>query len=175
MVVTTDRMMVRQCLLNLLSNACKFTENGTIRLTATLDTVDGQEHLTLAVSDTGTGMSPEDVEGVFDEFYRAIELVKIANEYRLPTFYQAGSDGVKRGFLLSISRAGGFPPAGRFLAATIGKVLNGASPGELNQLFEDSPNIAINLKTAEIIGLYLYADVLAAADEIYREIQSDEE
>ncbi len=36
-----------------------------------MDTVDGQERLTLAVSDTGQGMSPQDVEGVFDEFYRA--------------------------------------------------------------------------------------------------------
>jgi hypothetical protein len=36
--------------------------------------------------------------------------------------------------------------------------------------FKEVPNIAINLKTAEIVGLYLYADVLAAADEIYREI-----
>lgn len=98
-------------------------------------------------------------------------LVAIANDYRLPTFYQAGSDGVRRGFLLSISRGGGFTPAGRFLAATVAKVLNGAKPRELKQLFEDSPNIAINLKTAEVIGLYLYADVLAAADELYRDIQ----
>jgi ABC-type uncharacterized transport system substrate-binding protein len=102
------------------------------------------------------------------------KLVKIANEHRIPTFYQTGSEGVKKGFLLSISRDGGFKPVGRFLAATLAKILNGAKPRELKQIFEESPDIAINLKTAEIIGLYLYADVLAAADEIYLEIESSE-
>ncbi|MCH9675021.1 MAG: ABC transporter substrate-binding protein, partial [Gammaproteobacteria bacterium] len=97
-------------------------------------------------------------------------LVKLANNYRIPTFSQLGSTEVKHGFLLSISRAGGFKPVGRFLAATIAKVFNGARPRDLNQVFEDAPNIAINLKTAELVGLYLYAHVLAAADEIYRDI-----
>ena len=91
--------------------------------------------------------------------------------YRVPTFSQAGSREVRYGFLMSISRPS-FKPVGRFLAATVAKVLNGAQPRELNQLFEEAPSIAINLKTAEVIGLYLYADVLAAADEIYRDIES---
>ncbi len=98
------------------------------------------------------------------------ELVRIANEHRVPTFSQLGSEEVRNGFLLSISRAGGFRPVGLFLAATMAKVFNGAQPHELKQIFEDTPNIAINLKTAEMVGFYLYADVLAAADEIYRDI-----
>lgn len=98
------------------------------------------------------------------------KLVEIANKHRIPTFSQAGSKEVQYGFLLSISRPS-FKPVGLFLAATVAKVLNGAKPRQLDQLFEESPNIAINLKTAELIGLYLYADVLAAADEIYREIR----
>ncbi len=97
-------------------------------------------------------------------------LVDIANRHRIPTFSQAGSQEVRYGFLMSISRPS-FKPVGRFLAATVSKVLNGAKPRQLNQLFEESPSIAINLKTAEVIGLYLYADVLAAADEIYRDIE----
>ena len=97
------------------------------------------------------------------------ELVKITNENRIPTFSQAGSNGVKYGFLMSISRAS-FKPVGLFHAATIAQIFNGAKPRQLNQLFEESPNIAINLKTAEIVGIYLYADVLAAADEIYNRI-----
>ncbi len=97
------------------------------------------------------------------------QLVKIANSNRIPTFSQLGSKEVQYGFLLSISRPG-FKPAGLFLSATIAKVLNGAKPRQLNQLFEESPSIAINLKTAEIVGLYLYADILAAADTIFREI-----
>lgn len=102
------------------------------------------------------------------------KLVRIANTYRIPTFSQAGSEEVEYGFLLSISRPS-FKAVGLFLAATAAKVLNGAKPRELKQLFEESPNIAINLKTAELIGLYLYADVLAAADEIYREISVPEQ
>lgn len=98
------------------------------------------------------------------------ELVRIANEHRVPTFSQLGSEEVRNGFLLSISRAGGFRPVGLFLAATIAKVFNGAKPHDLQQVFEDTPNIAINLRTAEMVGFYLYADVLAAADEIYRDI-----
>ena len=99
------------------------------------------------------------------------ELVKITNQYRIPTFSQAGSSGVKHGFLLSISRAS-FKPVGLFHAASIAQIFNGAKPRQLNQLFEESPNIAINLKTAETVGIYLYADVLAAADEIYNEIDN---
>ena len=98
-------------------------------------------------------------------------LVEIANRNRIPTFSQLGSKEVQQGVLFSISRPG-FKPAGLFLSATIAQILNGAKPRQLKQLFEETPSIAINLKTAEIVGLYLYADILAAADTIYREIKS---
>lgn len=97
-------------------------------------------------------------------------LVEVVNKYRIPTFYQGNSDGVSKGFLFSMSRAG-FRPVGLFHAATIAKIFNGAKPRELNQKFEEAPNIAINLKTAELVGIYLQADILAAADEIYQEIE----
>lgn len=99
-------------------------------------------------------------------------MVRIANDHGVPTFSQVGSREVKYGFLLSISRAQGFQPVGLFMAATFAKVFNGAKPRELNQIFEEAPNLAINLKTAEKVGLYLYAEVLAASDEIYREIET---
>ncbi|NMQ19413.1 ABC transporter substrate-binding protein [Candidatus Competibacter phosphatis] len=98
------------------------------------------------------------------------KLVSIANRYRIPTFSQQGSDEVKAGLLMSIAREGGFAPVGRFLAVSMAKILNGAKPRELNQIFEEAPTIALNLKTAEIIGLYLKAEILAAADEIYQDI-----
>ncbi len=101
------------------------------------------------------------------------ELVKVSNEHRVPTFSQAGAEWVRNGFLMSISRAG-FKPVGMFEAAIMAKIFNGAKPRQLPQLFQDSPNIALNLKTAEIIGLYLYADMLAAADEIFNEISAPE-
>ncbi len=98
-------------------------------------------------------------------------LVEIANRNRIPTFSQLGAKEVQQGFLFSISRPG-FKPAGLFLSATIAQILNGAKPRQLKQLFEETPSIAINLKTAEIVGLYLYADILAAADTIYRDIKN---
>ena len=100
------------------------------------------------------------------------KLVSIANKHRIATFSQQGSDEVSKGILLSISREGGFSPVGRFLAISMAKIFNGAKPRQINQLFEEGPTIAINLKTAEIIGLYLNAEILAAADEIYREIKA---
>ena len=80
---------------------------------------------------------------------------------------------MSKGILLSISREGGFGPVGRFLAISMAKILNGAKPRQINQVFEEeAPTIAINLKTAEMIGLYLSAEVLAASDEVYREINA---
>ncbi len=99
------------------------------------------------------------------------ELVQIINSYQIPTFSQSGSDEVKAGFLLSISQAG-WRYVGQFYAETIAKILNGAKPRRLDQLFEDPPKIAINLKTAEIIGYDPPVDVLGAADEIYQEIET---
>jgi ABC-type uncharacterized transport system substrate-binding protein len=98
-------------------------------------------------------------------------LVAIANKNSIPTFSQLGAKEVQQGFLFSISRPG-FKPAGLFLSATIAQILNGAKPRQLKQVFEETPSIAINLKTAEIVGLYLYADILAAADTIYRDIKN---
>jgi CheY-like chemotaxis protein len=66
-----DVTKVRQALFNLLSNASKFTENGTIRLTAAREAVDGAPWLTLAVSDTGIGMAPEQLASLFQAFTQA--------------------------------------------------------------------------------------------------------
>jgi ABC-type uncharacterized transport system substrate-binding protein len=96
-------------------------------------------------------------------------LVQIANSRDVPTFSQFGSREVEAGFLLSMSRPS-FKPVGVFLAATMVQILNGAKPRKLKQVFEEEPTIAINLKTAEQIGFYVYADVLAAATEVYRDI-----
>jgi ABC-type uncharacterized transport system substrate-binding protein len=100
--------------------------------------------------------------------------VKVTNNDRIPTFAQSGSHEVKYGFLMSISKAN-LQPLGRFHAETIAKVLNGAKPRELPQLFEGPVAIAINLKTAQIIGFDPPVDVLAVADEIYREIEKPQE
>ena len=67
----TDPTRVRQCLLNLLSNAAKFTRDGRIVLAASPCQVGGGDGVALAVRDSGIGMTPEQVSRVFDAFAQA--------------------------------------------------------------------------------------------------------
>lgn len=64
--------------------------------------------------------------------------------------------------------------SGLFFASNMARIFNGAKPRALSQVMEESPRIAINLKTAEIVGLYLYADILAAADQVFQIIEKPE-
>jgi CheY-like chemotaxis protein len=66
-----DRIKVRQCLLNLLSNASKFTEKGTITLAVTREKKNGADWLLFRVSDTGIGMTPEQMGKLFRAFTQA--------------------------------------------------------------------------------------------------------
>ena len=66
--ITVDPMRLRQILLNLLSNACKFTKQGEVALKARRD---GGDWIELAVSDTGIGMTPEQLAKLFEEFSQA--------------------------------------------------------------------------------------------------------
>jgi PAS domain S-box-containing protein len=67
----TDLIKVHQGLVNLLGNASKFTEHGTIALDATRQTVDDTDWITFSVSDTGIGMTPEQMEKLFQPFSQA--------------------------------------------------------------------------------------------------------
>lgn len=74
--VYVDRDMISQVVINLLSNAVKYTPaGGQIRVDSELDEVEGRVKMT--VTDTGVGIPPEDVEHVFDKFYR----VQANNQY----------------------------------------------------------------------------------------------
>ncbi len=69
-----DLTKVRQALLNLLSNACKFTERGTITLGIARERVaaaSGGEAVVLQVSDTGVGMTPAQMDRLFEAFAQA--------------------------------------------------------------------------------------------------------
>ncbi len=68
--LTVDPMRLRQILLNLLSNACKFTKEGEVKLRARR-VVDGDNWVELAVSDTGIGMTAEQQAKLFEEFSQA--------------------------------------------------------------------------------------------------------
>lgn len=67
----SDLTRVRQVVFNLLSNACKFTDHGTVTLGVSREPGEGGEWLTFRVSDTGIGMTPEQVGKLFGEFTQA--------------------------------------------------------------------------------------------------------
>ncbi len=69
--VRADSMRLRQILLNLLSNAAKFTKSGKVTLRVRRVEENGQRWLEFAVSDTGIGMSPEQLGRLFEEFMQA--------------------------------------------------------------------------------------------------------
>jgi signal transduction histidine kinase/CheY-like chemotaxis protein len=68
--LTVDPMRLRQILLNLLSNACKFTKQGEVKLRVK-KVVDGRSWVEISVADTGIGMTPEQQAKLFEEFTQA--------------------------------------------------------------------------------------------------------
>jgi adenylate cyclase len=68
--LTVDPMRLRQILLNLLSNACKFTKAGEVKLAARRVS-NGSSFVEFAVSDTGIGMTAEQQAKLFEEFTQA--------------------------------------------------------------------------------------------------------
>jgi len=72
-MMRTDIVKLRQCLFNLLSNAAKFTENGQITLSARRETLPSGDWLRFAVTDSGIGMTPEQMDRLFQRFMQADE------------------------------------------------------------------------------------------------------
>ena len=68
--LNVDAMRLRQILLNLLSNACKFTKQGEVSLRVK-KVLDGRNWVEFAVADTGIGMTPEQQGKLFEEFTQA--------------------------------------------------------------------------------------------------------
>ena len=68
-----DETRLRQSLLNFLSNACKFTNNGTVKFSARSIINNDEPFLEFLVEDSGIGMSEEQVAKVFEEFTQAEE------------------------------------------------------------------------------------------------------
>jgi adenylate cyclase len=71
--LTADPMRLKQILLNLLSNACKFTKEGEVALRVR-KVVDGSDWVELAVADTGIGLTAEQQAKLFQEFSQADSL-----------------------------------------------------------------------------------------------------
>src|SRR5262249_35644712 len=69
--IHADQTRFRQALLNLASNANKFTENGSVTIAARPQHVDGRDWITIAITDTGIGMTDEQMGRLFQEFSQA--------------------------------------------------------------------------------------------------------
>jgi signal transduction histidine kinase len=69
--LNADQMRLRQALLNLMSNANKFTERGTITIEARQGKENGRDWVTISVADTGIGMTAEQMGKLFQEFSQA--------------------------------------------------------------------------------------------------------
>jgi signal transduction histidine kinase/ActR/RegA family two-component response regulator len=78
-LMRADVTKVRQILFNLLSNACKFTNHGTISLAVFRTTTGNRQWLRFRVSDTGIGISPQQQKNLFKEFAQAD--VSISRKY----------------------------------------------------------------------------------------------
>jgi len=70
-MMRADATKVRQILFNLMSNACKFTDHGTISLDVNQSAMEGQEWIRFRVKDTGIGISAKQQEKLFQEFSQA--------------------------------------------------------------------------------------------------------
>ncbi len=70
-IANHDSGKLRQCLINLGGNACKFTKQGHVILTARPVTIARREWLEISVSDSGIGMTPEQIERLFEPFVQA--------------------------------------------------------------------------------------------------------
>jgi CheY-like chemotaxis protein len=64
--INCDRTRIKQVILNLLSNAIRFTEEGGI----TVEVIQQGQNILVSVMDTGPGLAPEDVESVFEPFWQ---------------------------------------------------------------------------------------------------------
>jgi signal transduction histidine kinase len=65
-----DKDRIRQIVLNLLNNAVKFTDEGNIMLSAKIE----QGMLVVSIKDTGSGLLPEEIPRVFDEFWQSKDI-----------------------------------------------------------------------------------------------------
>lgn len=70
-VLRGDEVRIKQIMINLLTNAVKYTEKGSVKLSVQGETIEeGMERLTISVADTGIGIKKEDLDSLYDYFKR---------------------------------------------------------------------------------------------------------
>lgn len=101
--------------------------------------------------------------------HRIRELLQPIIAAGIPSFSQSGPGETKLGVLMSLAQTD-FDDVGLFEANAVAKVLDGAKPRDVNQIFEGPLGLAINLKMAMLIGWNPPFEILAAVDEIHQQI-----
>jgi signal transduction histidine kinase len=72
MLIDADRRKMQQAILNIVSNAYKYSpDGGTVEIVLSVSNDDGSHRVGVTVSDSGIGMTPEQLERVCERFYRA--------------------------------------------------------------------------------------------------------
>lgn len=94
-------------------------------------------------------------------------IAEMLREKRIPSFSLMGSRFVKAGIMLSISSDSEYVGLGRYNADKFSRILNGARPRELNQVFEDPLHIAVNKETVRRLNFDLPHSILRIATETY--------
>ena len=98
------------------------------------------------------------------------ELLEPLIQAGLPTFSQLGAAEVRLGVLLSIAQSD-YQEIAQAAGRAVEAIIQGQKPRSLDQTYETSFNIAVNLRTAMNIGWDPPWSVLAAVDEIFKHIQ----
>ena len=101
-VMLTDVAKLRKILIHLLDNAAKFTVSGNVDLDITLVTREEREFVRFVVSDTGAGMTEEQVERIFDPFTQADESLTRSYEGTGLGLYISGQFVEKMGGTLAV-------------------------------------------------------------------------
>ena len=142
----TDRTKLRTILGNLLSNACKFTEGGTIRMVVQEVELAGVGHVVFEVSDTGIGIAPEHIERIFAPFVQADPA---------PTRRHDGS-----GLGLAISR--------QFAAMLGGEITVESEPGKGSVFRVQLPRSYVDPRRAGIVVASLAGSIRLPATAVSR-------
>lgn len=112
------------------------------------------------------------IDAVYVTVHRGItssnikQIADILLHAKVPSFSMLGSEEVKQGILMSLAQAD-YSYVGLFYAETIARILNGAKPRELSQIWTDPAKIVLNLRVSRLIGFDPPVDILLAADEVY--------
>lgn len=109
-------------------------------------------------------------EGSIEPLDHLQVLIQPFIDNHIPTFSQSGPEEVRRGVAISFA-VEDREFTGIFTARNIGRVFNGALPGELNQVCRVPPRLTINMAAAQQIGWYVPIDILKMADEVFLEIE----